>query len=284
MATSYTDILRLALPATGELDGTWGNVVNDNITKMLEEAITGRAEITTWASNEHILTEANGITSESRCLFLDLGGTLTATGSVVAPTGFKKFYIVRNTTTGGFAVEVGLPTGNTVSVPNGRTALVYADGTDVSLVTGTMALQDASAVAITGGSITGITDLAVADGGTGASDAAGAKVNLEIITALTGAAVIPAGTEAQRDGAPQTGYFRFNTDTVRFEGFIGSSWAKVGVGATGGGNDEVFIENDQTVTTNYTITAGKNALTTGPIEIDGGVVVTVPSGSRWVIL
>jgi len=134
---------------------------------------------------------------------------------------------------------------------------------------------------------TGITGvLPVVNGGTGSSNAAGARTNLNAVgyTALTGSASIPAGTEAQRDGAPQTGYFRFNTDTVRFEGFIGSSWAKVGVGATGGGNDEVFIENDQTVTTNYTITTGKNAMTTGPIEIDDGVVVTVPSGSRWVII
>jgi hypothetical protein len=46
----------------------------------------------------------------------------------------------------------------------------------------------------------------------------------------------------------------------------------------------VFIENDQTVTTNYTISAGKNAGTFGPITINGGVTVTVPSGSVWSIV
>jgi hypothetical protein len=46
----------------------------------------------------------------------------------------------------------------------------------------------------------------------------------------------------------------------------------------------VFVENDQTVTANYTIPANKNAMSTGPVEIDDGVSVTVSSGSRWVVL
>jgi len=62
------------------------------------------------------------------------------------------------------------------------------------------------------------------------------------------------------------------------------SWAAAGGGATGGGSDKVFFENDQTVTTNYTITAGKNAMSAGPITINSGVTVTVPSGSNWVIV
>jgi len=57
-----------------------------------------------------------------------------------------------------------------------------------------------------------------------------------------------------------------------------------GGGATGGGTDEVFYENDQTVTTDYTITTDKNAMTAGPITVANGVVVTVPSGSTWTIV
>jgi hypothetical protein len=52
----------------------------------------------------------------------------------------------------------------------------------------------------------------------------------------------------------------------------------------GGSNDQVFFENDQTVTTSYEITANKNAMSAGPITINSGVVVTVPSGSTWVIV
>jgi len=105
-------------------------------------------------------------------------------------------------------------------------------------------------------------------------------------TAATGSAEIPAGTQGERDGTPSAGYFRFNTDSSQFEGYDGTSWGEIGggAGATGGGDDEVFIQNDQAVTADYTIPADKNALTTGPIDIDAGVTVTVSTGSRWVVL
>lgn len=57
-----------------------------------------------------------------------------------------------------------------------------------------------------------------------------------------------------------------------------------GIGATGGGVDAVFYENSQTVTTDYTITTGSSASSTGPISIEDGVTITIPDGSRWVIL
>ena len=57
-----------------------------------------------------------------------------------------------------------------------------------------------------------------------------------------------------------------------------------GGGATGGGSDEIFYENDQTVTTNYSISASHNAVTAGPITVNNGVTITVPSGVRWVVV
>jgi hypothetical protein len=103
-------------------------------------------------------------------------------------------------------------------------------------------------------------------------------------TSPTGSAGIPSGTTGERDGTPLTGYFRFNTTTGAFEGYNGTAWGSVGGGATGAGGDAVFVENEQTVTTSYTIPSGKSASSTGPISIDSGVVVTIPTGSRWVIL
>jgi hypothetical protein len=61
------------------------------------------------------------------------------------------------------------------------------------------------------------------------------------------------------------------------------SWGTAG-GAAGGGTDDIFYENSQTVTTNYTISTNKNAMTAGPVTINSGVTVTVPTGSSWVIV
>lgn len=94
---------------------------------------------------------------------------------------------------------------------------------------------------------------------------------------------VPSGTTLQR-GSGNIGTLRFNTTDGRAEIYTGSDWALVGGGATGGGADEVFIENDQVVTTDYTISANKNAVSAGNITVNGGVTVTVPSGSRWVVV
>lgn len=94
---------------------------------------------------------------------------------------------------------------------------------------------------------------------------------------------VPTGTTGERV-TDTTGAFRFNLDLGQFEGYNGAAWGAVGGGATGGSGDQVFYENEQTANNTYTITPGKNAMTTGPITIADGATVTVPSGSRLVIL
>lgn len=55
-------------------------------------------------------------------------------------------------------------------------------------------------------------------------------------------------------------------------------------GATGGAGNHVFLLNEQTVNTDYTIPSNRNALSAGPITIDTGVTVTIPATSAWVIV
>ena len=100
----------------------------------------------------------------------------------------------------------------------------------------------------------------------------------------TGFMLIPKGTTAQRPVSPVDGEMRYNTDTNQFEGYQGGEWGQLGGGATGGGGDEVFVENARVVTTNYTIPVGKSAESVGPITINSGITVTVSSGERWVVL
>jgi hypothetical protein len=99
----------------------------------------------------------------------------------------------------------------------------------------------------------------------------------------TGGLQLPAGTTAQRPAAA-TGQVRFNSSLSQFEGYNGSAWGTIGGGATGGGADQVFIENGQTVTNSYTLTSGKNAVSAGPVTVNAGITVTVPSGASWVIV
>jgi hypothetical protein len=64
MATQYTTLLKLALPTQGELSGAWGDVINNNITSMVEEAVAGLKTINTWSSNSAVLSTADGTTAE----------------------------------------------------------------------------------------------------------------------------------------------------------------------------------------------------------------------------
>jgi hypothetical protein len=141
MATQYTSVLKLALPTTGELSGTWGDVVNDNITSMVEQAIAGLATINTWTTNTHTLTVANGTTSESRCAMLVAqdGAGLTAAGEIICPAA-TKLYVLKNSTT--YAITLKTASGTGVAVPVGQTAFLFCDGTNVAACVTT--LVDAS--------------------------------------------------------------------------------------------------------------------------------------------
>lgn len=119
----------------------------------------------------------------------------------------------------------------------------------------------------------------------GLAPLAGGTFTGKVIHNYTSSLTIPTGTTAQRDGSPAVGMFRHNSTLNQFEGYNNGAWGAIGggAGATGGGTDEVFFESDTNVTTNYTITSGKNAHTVSPV-INSGVTVTVPSGSLFVIL
>ena len=73
------------------------------------------------------------------------------------------------------------------------------------------------------------------------------------------------------------------TGTVTATSFSGSGAGLTNLPAATAQND-IFWENGQTVTTNYTITNGKNAMSAGPITINSGVTVTVGAGETWTVV
>ena len=119
----------------------------------------------------------------------------------------------------------------------------------------------------------------------GLAPLSGATFTEAVVHNYTTALRIPVGTTAQRSGSPATGDLRFNSTLGSAEIYDGSSFTAVGGGSgtTGGGSDELFLETDQTMTTNYTLTSNKNAMTISPV-INSGVTLTVPSGAILVIL
>ena len=122
----------------------------------------------------------------------------------------------------------------------------------------------------------------VVDNGSGMLTVQGLTATADSAFTSTGALQISAGTTAQRP-SPISGMVRFNATTNKFEGYNNSDWGALGGGATGGGSDQVFVENGQTVTTSYTITTNYNASSVGPITTNAGAAVTVPAGSTWLI-
>lgn len=99
-------------------------------------------------------------------------------------------------------------------------------------------------------------------------------------TSATGSAKLPSGSTAQRDGSPTAGFLRWNTTETSAEVYDGSAWVAVGGGNT---TTEGMYEHAHTITANYSITSGNNAMAASPITINTGISVTVPSGSTWVI-
>ena len=138
MPTSYTSNLRLALPVTGELSGTWGDVVNSSITTLLDDAVGGYVAVTiSPTANTQALTANNGITDEARNAVLKLNaGTVAAAFELYAPPS-ERTYVVWNNT--GYTCTFYVATiaggivaaGTGLSIPTGKKVLVYLDGTNV---------------------------------------------------------------------------------------------------------------------------------------------------------
>lgn len=252
MASTYS-ALKIELIATGEQTGTWGNTTNTNLGTALEEAIVGRAtaDFPTDANLTLTLTNSNA-SQVARNFVLNVTSStnLTVTRDLIVPA-IEKPYIVQNNTSGGQSIRV-IVAGVGYTVPNGKTAFIYNDGTDVKGAIDYLNAPTFSSFTSTGdGTFSG-----------------------------TGQVQLPAGTTGQRTGSPSNGMIRYNTSEGSFEGYIGGAWG----GISGAQANGCIYENNLSITSNYTLTANKNGMSVGPITVAAGVTVTVPSGQRWVVL
>lgn len=127
MPTTYTTLLGLALPATGENDGTWGTLANTSIINLLDTAIAGTTTLTTDA--EVTLTTTTGAANQARSQVIVCSGARTAHRNVIVPSQ-SKTYVVINATTGGFNVVVKGAATTGITVAAGTYALLVWNGSD----------------------------------------------------------------------------------------------------------------------------------------------------------
>lgn len=188
MASSFSTIFGIEKPATGEQSGAWGDTTNFNFD--LFDRLAGFNALTlSNTSSTLTIRDASPNQGQSNVQdgmyraikFVDggdIGGTVTLT---VAPNTSATFFLFENALSGSRDIVVTQGSGGNVTVANGQSAIVYCDGAGsgaaVVDIGGSLTMSNAN---ITGGSITGITDLAIADGGTGASTASAARTNLNV--------------------------------------------------------------------------------------------------------
>ena len=180
MASTYSTNLKIELMGTGENSGTWGTITNTNLGTAFEQAVIGlgNPDYTSDANLTITLTNTNA-SQAARCLVLNVTsvfGALTATRELIVPT-IQKQYIVQNNTTGGQSITVKTSAGTGITVPNGRKAHLYVDGTNV--------IQMFDFVDINGGAIDG-----TAIGATSASTGAFTSLTASGATTLNGAVAL----------------------------------------------------------------------------------------------
>jgi len=153
--TNFSPLLGLALPTTGDLSGTWGTVVNDSITQLLDSAVAGT---TTLSSDVDVtLSTTNGAANQARNAVILWTASNAVTRYITAPAQSKAYFVINN---GGDDIVIrgaGPTTGVTIGA--GYKALVAWDGSDfVKIVSNPVVLTS---------DVAGV--LPVANGGTGAS-------------------------------------------------------------------------------------------------------------------
>ena len=263
MATAYTSLLGFALPVTGELNGTWGDVVNNSITSLVESSIAGSATASVASGDWTLTTTGSGVANQARAAILIPTGAPGVSRNIIAPSSSKAFIVV-NQSNAAVVLKGSATTGATIAA--GTNALVAWNGADFALIAqnienitgtlpvtkggtgltsvttnrvlygnGTSALNTSANLTFDG------TSLAVSsvdiNGGTIDGTAVGASTpSTGAFTNFTGsgtatftsneAVKIPVGSTAQRP-TPSAGMLRFNSTSGEFEGYS-TAWASVG--------------------------------------------------------
>jgi len=320
MTINYTTNLSLAEPVTGTESGTWGDDVNKGLTDYLDIAIAGTLALTSSSFTANALTLANttgnntsnGITTTTAQYYVLKVSSLAANVTITAPSSSKSYIVANLDSTYSVTIKASGQTG--ITVPAGQRALVVYNGTDYVQVGASAGgantqVQYNNAGALAGsanftfnGTTATINTLNLTNalgptyGGTNQStyttgdilyssatntlSKLGIGSTNQVLTVVGG---VPAW--AANSGTPggSNTQIQFN-NSGSFAGSASLTWDGSSVTAPQHIASNGLMVNNQTIGTSYSIPLGYAASSVGPVTLSGGVSVTVPSGSRWVVL
>ena len=274
MPTSYTTLLGFALPATGELDGTWGTVVNDSITQLVEDSVAGTATQSVAGGDWTLTTTGSGAANQARCAIIRPTGSPGVSRNVIAPAS-SKAYIVDNQSNASVVFKASATTGVTIAA--GKQALVAWNGSDFVQVGASAGGSNTQIQFNSSGALGGSANLTwdgsnVQIGAQGdlrfadsdSSNYVALQAPATVATNVTFTLPSADGTSGQVLQTNGSGTLSFATGPSQADGSI--------------------LVNYTTISNNYTFSSGYNGFSVGPITIASGATVTVPSGQRWLVL
>jgi len=181
MTTAYTSLLGLALPVTGELSGTWGDVANSSITSLLDSSIAGTTTLSSDADVTLTTTAGEANTAREAILLWTAGGSVTR--NITAPAQRKVYMVINATSSTQSIVLRGAGPTTGITIVAGEKCVAAWNGSDFVKVATTVAGAAVSTISFgstgltpstaTSGAVTVAGTLAVANGGTGVTTSTG---------------------------------------------------------------------------------------------------------------
>jgi hypothetical protein len=310
MTTAYTSLLGLALPVTGELEGTWGDVVNQQLIELLDAAIAGTTTLSIDA--DVTLTTTSGAANQAREAILIWTASGTATRYITAPAQSKAYIVVNKTGSTQSIVLRGAGPTTGVTIAAGISAVVVWNGSDFSIISSNTNVFTGSITVL--GTASSGAEIKLYEDTDNGSNYVGIKAPSSIASDVTWTLPNVDGSNGQALVTNGTGTLSWTTivsgATISNDTSTTSNLYPAFLGATSGTALNIYtsnakllykpstgdfqasqlvasnglVLNSATVSASYTIATGNNAMSVGPITVASGQSVTVSSGQKWVVI
>jgi len=291
MPTSYTSLLGLALPVTGELSGTWGDTVNDYITQYVDAAAAGtqtisgsQTAVTLTVTNGTSLTQVgSGSSGSAQYAVINCTGNPAGLLTITAPASSRQYLIINATSTAQSVKIVGAGPTTGVTLVTGESAIVAWNGSDYVKVAsstadgvttfsaGTTGFTPSTA---TSGAVTLAGTLATTNGGTGlTSFTSGGAVYASSTSALTtGTLPVASGGTGLTSGSSGGLLYYSATNALASSSTLSANALMVGGGAG-------VAPTTITTGTGVVTALGVNTGSSGAFVVNGGALGTPSSGT-----